>query len=82
MTPRCLWRVEDYSEHVPLSVKRRVIYACQHGKNYKKTPTTDDLVCTATHFVHHTGDEFSVEVSNSVPGGPLCTDFSDFEDLY
>ncbi|KAF4118234.1 hypothetical protein G5714_000285 [Onychostoma macrolepis] len=43
LTPRCLWRVEDYSEHVPLSVKRRVIYACQHGKNYMKTPTTDDL---------------------------------------
>lgn len=43
VTPQCLWRVEDYSEHVPLSVKRRVIYACQHGKNYKKTPTTDDL---------------------------------------
>nr|XP_055035794.1 uncharacterized protein LOC129423513 isoform X3 [Misgurnus anguillicaudatus] len=43
VTPRCLWKVEDYSEHVPLSVKRRVIYACQHGKNYKKTTTTDDL---------------------------------------
>ncbi|XP_055073934.2 uncharacterized protein [Misgurnus anguillicaudatus] len=42
VTPRCLWKVEDYSEHVPLSVKRRVIYACQHGKNYKTT-TTDDL---------------------------------------
>ncbi|XP_026997303.1 uncharacterized protein LOC113639573 isoform X2 [Tachysurus fulvidraco] len=43
VTPRCLWKVEDYSEHVPLSVKRRVIYACTHGKNYKKTTTTDDL---------------------------------------
>ncbi len=63
-------------------MKRRVIYACQLGKSYKKTPTTDDLVCTATHFVHHTGDEFSVEVSNSVPGGPRCTGFTDFEDLY
>ncbi|XP_060748268.1 uncharacterized protein LOC132860949 isoform X2 [Tachysurus vachellii] len=43
VTPRCLWKVEDYSEHVPLSVKRRVIYACTHGKNYKKTTITDDL---------------------------------------
>ncbi|KAK2848175.1 hypothetical protein Q7C36_009857 [Tachysurus vachellii] len=43
VTPQCLWKVEDYSEHVALSVKSRVIYACQHGKNYKKTTTTDDL---------------------------------------
>lgn len=70
--------MEDYSEHVPLSVKRRVIYACQHGNNYKKTPTTDDLVCIATHFVHCTGYEFSAEVSNSVPGEPLSHRFEWF----
>ncbi|KAK7940193.1 hypothetical protein WMY93_003519 [Mugilogobius chulae] len=33
---RQLWQVDDYSEDVPLCVRRRIIMVCQHGKAYIK----------------------------------------------
>lgn len=44
-------------------------------KELQKTPKTDGSVSFTRHFVYHTGDEFSVKVSNSVLGGPLCHRF-------
>ncbi|KAJ0041764.1 hypothetical protein NL108_007203 [Boleophthalmus pectinirostris] len=33
---RQFWQVDDYSEDVPLCVRRRIILLCQHGKAYVK----------------------------------------------
>lgn len=35
---RQLWHVEDYSDDVPLCVRRRMILMCQHGRAYQKKP--------------------------------------------
>ncbi|CAL9693534.1 unnamed protein product [Knipowitschia caucasica] len=35
---RQFWHLDDYSEDVPLCVRRRIILVCRHGKAYVKKP--------------------------------------------
>lgn len=40
---RLLWKIEDFSENVPLTVNNRVILSCKYGKAYKRKQKPDTV---------------------------------------